>query len=204
MSREAPPRFAAVTATRYRTTARLRAVGKFAAQRSRRRASREPRRGTKPMGGASDSPLETAGDRNGLVSGGKPWNRGVLQSGAERAVRQRTTSEAPSALERMRDGVDRLAGPTRLRHAAFFGLLPHTSVRSRSATATQRRLRTEQAGSARHTRPVRRSKHRHRSTRSLRSPTAAIDVAEIRFGESNHHRRKATDLRHRRRTSVPR
>lgn len=95
------------------------------------------------MGGASDSPLETVEDRNGLVSGGKPWNRGVLWSGAESAVRQRTTREVPTAPERLRDGVERLAErPDASR--SFPCPLPRTSVRHRSATASRRRLRTEQ------------------------------------------------------------
>lgn len=54
------------------------------------------------MGGASDRPLETAGGRNGFVSGETPWNRSVRWGGAERCVRQRTWREVPTQPARAR------------------------------------------------------------------------------------------------------
>jgi len=53
------------------------------------------------MGGASGLSLETVGDRNGFVSGEKPWNRHVRWSGVDWPTWQREGRKAP-ALQRGR------------------------------------------------------------------------------------------------------
>jgi hypothetical protein len=54
------------------------------------------------MGGASDSPLETAAGRNGFVSGENPWNRNVCWDGADLDFRLRSSRkvQSPPARER--------------------------------------------------------------------------------------------------------
>lgn len=100
------------------------------------------------MGGANDPPLATAEDRNGLVSGEKPWNRGVLRrkepSASSGNGRRRRRRDLWSACATGSSGL-----PDRTHHVAP---LPPTPAAHLGATqegdAPQPRLRTERASAA--------------------------------------------------------
>jgi hypothetical protein len=155
------------------------------------------------MGGASDHPLATAADRNGLVSGVKPWNRGVLQRkepSASSGNGRRGRCQRP--LERMRDGIDRLAGPTQPRRAASTD--PCSAPRCDAGGRRPAAPSSDGASERRGPRPVRRSTvSSGAQRRSLRSPTQRAQEGR-RLRPQPLRRREATDLRHLRRTSVPR
>lgn len=123
------------------------------------------------MGGASDHPLATAADRNGLVSGVKPWNRGVLQRmepSASSGNGRRGRGQRP--LERMRDGIGRLAGPNQPRRAASTD--PCSAPRCDAGGRRHAAPSSDGASERRGPRPVRRSTvSSEAQRRSLRSPT---------------------------------